>query len=108
MSERRLPSRISAMAAWRLSDVTFISRLARRILAISSLFLRISAPAEPEVDRSDQPRGDLVGVADAVDGHQLVLLHVPGDERRRLLLVELEATADGALGVVLPLHDLAT
>src|SRR5436305_2341404 len=89
------------------SCISATTRPARRILAISSLLLRIAAPPEPAVDGPDQAGRDLVGVADAVDSDQLVPLHVPRDQGSRLLLVELEAAADGTLGVVRPLDDLA-
>src|SRR5947209_18731960 len=88
------------------SCISATTRPARRILAISSEFLRIGTP-QTAVDRPDQPGGHLVGVADAIDGDELVLLHVPGDERRRLLFVQLEAAADGVYGVVLALDGQA-
>src|SRR5205823_3352089 len=93
-----------------------------RILAISSLFLRIWVPTHLGsyafgflrmstsscVDGPDEPPGDLVGLTEAVDGDELVLGQVPGDQWFSLLLVQRQPAADGGLGVVLPVHHLTT
>src|SRR3954464_4439654 len=81
---------------------------ARRILASSSgVRLTLGSPqpvAVPAVvDGADQPGGHHIRGAHAVHLHQLVALQVPRDERRGLLLVQLEAPPNRSLGVVLSL-----
>src|SRR4051794_22914558 len=50
--------------------------------------LRGGSPVQsPLVDRPHHALEHVVGVAHAVDGHEVVALEVPGDERRRLRLV---------------------
>src|SRR3954470_6824234 len=91
------------------SCISATTRPARRILANSSgvRFMSSVAAISAVVDGPDQPGRHIVGAAHAVHLYQLVALEVPGDQRRRLLLVQLEAPADRLLGVVLALHDLA-
>src|SRR5581483_6766721 len=60
------------------------------------------------VDGADETGGHLVGGAEPVDGDEEILRQVPRDQRRRLLVVEVEALAHGVRRVVLALHDLAT
>src|SRR5437867_3756925 len=114
MSDRRLPSRTWSTARATLSSsavvtpgriasrtracISATTRPARRILAISSAERRtrpslvepvelvVSPPAG--VDGPDEPDPDVVGRTHAVDRHQLVPGHVPGDEGLGLLLVQ--------------------
>src|SRR5579884_1881431 len=107
------------MAARVFSCISATTRPARRILASSSLVLTMPGsslvgvgPAgepptlPPVVDGVDEAGAHHVGVAEPVDRHQLVALQIPGDERGRLLLVKVQAPADGILRIVLPLDDL--
>ena len=83
---------------------------ARRILA-SSAALRLTRQADPAVRRSSMARTTRLvtwsGDPTPLTLDQELALRVPVDQRRRLALVELEAAADGLLGVVLPLDHLA-
>ena len=66
-------------------------------------------PAQPVdgSDRIEQPGEHVVGRTEAVDLDQQAALGVEGDQRQRLGGVEVEPLADGILGVVGALHDLA-
>ena len=54
-----------------------------------------------------EPVEDVVGVADAVDDDQSVLVAVVLDQREGLLLVEIETPVDRVRGVVVALLDVA-
>src|SRR4051794_5875119 len=114
MTSRPIRSRSAVvtpgLAASRMQAcISATTRPALRILASSSAVRRtpLPPPLAPMVDGADEAGGHLIGAPHAVDQHELVLLEVPGDEGRGLLLVELEPAGDGLLGVILPLHDLA-
>ena len=95
------PSRVAAC-------ISATTRPARRILAISSAVRLIGELPLPRrsSDGPDDPAQHGIGRPDAADLGQLPRWTVPLDQGRGLALVELEAPADGVLGVVLALDDL--
>src|SRR5688572_2513950 len=97
------PGRIASRV---FSCISATTRPARRILASSSAFRLTTAsgpagrsrrsPGHPAVvDGADEAAEDLVGRTHPVDGDEEVAVEVPGDQGRRLLLVQVEAALDG-------------
>src|ERR1700712_1068168 len=66
------------------------------------------ASAARGVDDVDHAGEDRVGRVDAIDHDQATGALVEGDERRGLLLVQVEAVGDRLGSVVVALHDVAT
>src|ERR1700732_1268966 len=56
--------------------------------------------------RAERPLGDLVHRAGGVDAKENALVGIEGDQRGRLLLVDLETVPDGVLAVVVALEQL--
>src|SRR5438067_8252874 len=108
--------------------ISATTRPAFRITAISSADLRISLRSRRDagpsgalsatrtargsdpavlVDDVDEPAGDEVGVAHAVDGLEQAAPLEPLEQRNRLPLVEIEPAVDRRLGVILAVDDVA-